>query len=452
MIQATLTTTAGDVRYISSRRFASNQWQHVAMVWTSGQPLTLYLNGEADAASSATPGLEGVLTNSTQFVVGRGSGVNYWNGAVDDVRLYSRPLDIGEVKALMDFPPTNYVPAVDAGEDLTVQLIAATTLTGSVTDDGLPVPPGLTTNEWSFVAGPALATISDPTNLNTGVSFTVAGSNVFRLMADDSIARMFDDVIVTVTEPTTVDVFASDSEAAELGPDEGQFMFTRSGDTNFDIMVQFVIGGIASNGMDYVTITNVIMLPADTNAAFITIRPFLEDRTEGDEPVTLTILPALAYTIGNPEATVTVHDSPFGVWTVDRFTLEELTDPSLSGEAADFDDDGLVNFVEYAFDRDPKSPETNSPMVVAIEMDPGDNQNHITVTYQRRIQPTDVLYALYISNDLLTWRTGTEYVEELQVTPDPNGFTETVRARIVAPYMLTTNQFLTISVWRPMQP
>jgi hypothetical protein len=113
--------------------------------------------------------------------------------------------------------------------------------------------------------------------------------------------------------------------------------------------------------MDYVTITNVIMLPEDTNAAFITIRPFLEDRTEGDEPVTLTILPALAYTIGNPEATVTLHDSPYGVWTVDRFTLEELTVPTLSGEAADFDDDGLVNFVEYAFDRDPSAPEQILP-------------------------------------------------------------------------------------------
>jgi len=452
LIQAKLTTTAGEVRYISSRRFASNQWQHVALVWTNGQPLTLYLNGEIDAAASATPGLEGVLTNCPQFIVGRGSDTNYWSGALDDLRLYSRPLDIGEVKALMDFPPTNYVPAVDAGEDLIVQLIATTILTGAVADDGLPIPPALTTNEWSFVAGPGAVTISDPTNLTTEVSFSVAGSNVFRLMADDSIAKMFDDVIVTVTEPTTVDVFPSDSEAAELGPDEGQFMFTRSGDTNFDIAVQFVIGGIASNGMDYVTITNVIMLPADTNAAFITIRPFLEDRTEGDEPVTLTILPALAYTIGNPEATVTIHDSPFGVWTVDRFTLEELTDPTLSGEASDFDHDGLVNFVEYAFDRDPKVPETNSPMAVAIELDPGDNQSHITLTYQRRVQPTDVLYAVYISNDLLIWQTGTEYVEELLVTPDPNGFTETVKARIVASYTLTTNQFLTISVWRLPQP
>jgi hypothetical protein len=134
-----------------------------------------------------------------------------------------------------------------------------------------------------------------------------------------------------------------------------------------------------------------------------------------------------------------IHDWPYGVWMVNHFTLEELTDPTLSGEGADFDDDGLVNFVEYAFNRDPKMTETNSPMTVSIELNPADGQNHITLTCQRRIQPVDVNYAVYISNDLLAWNTGPTYVDEISVTPDANGFTETVKARIIAPYTLTTN-------------
>jgi len=63
-----------------------------------------------------------------------------------------------------------------------------------------------------------------------------------------------------------------------------------------------------------------------------------------------------------------------------------------------------------------------------------------------------VNYAVYISNDLFAWNTGLAFVEEISVTPDANGFTETVKARVIAPYMLTTNQFLTIRVWRPPQP
>jgi hypothetical protein len=91
-------------------------------------------------------------------------------------------------------------------------------------------------------------------------------------------------------------------------------------------------------------------------------------------------------------------------------------------------------------------------MTVTIELDTGDDQNHITITYQRRIQPVDVNYAVYISNNLWVWNTGPGHVEELSVTPDANGFTETVKARIVTPYTLATSQFLTIRVWRPLQP
>ena len=87
-----------------------------------------------------------------------------------------------------------------------------------------------------------------------------------------------------------------------------------------------------------------VFVPASSNFVTLTITPFLDDRTEGDETVTLTVLPALAYTIGNTNATITIHDSPYGVWSVAHFTLEELTDPTLSSEAADFDDDASAFF------------------------------------------------------------------------------------------------------------
>jgi hypothetical protein len=452
LLKATLPTTSGDLRYVSSRRFASNEWQHFALVWTNGSPLAFYINGELDSPVANSPAVTGILTNCPHFLIGRDKSSNYWNGAVDDVRLYARAFDAGEVKALLSLPPTNFVPLVYAGADMTVQLINPVNLAGEVADDGLPNPPGAFTNMWTFFSGPGTPTIVNPTNLITGVAFTNAGSNVFRLIADDSTAKVFDDVIVTVTEPTVVDVLVADGDAAELGPDPAQFKIMRSGDTNYDISVQLIISGIASNGADYVTITNMYLVPASSKFVTVTITPFLDDRTEGDETVTLTIVPALAYTIGNPSATVTIHDSPYGVWSIAHFTLEELTDPTLSGEGADFDRDSLVNFVEYAFNRDPKRTETNSPMTVTIELNPADGQNHITLTYHRRIQPMDVNYAVYISNDLFAWNTGPAYVEEISVTPDANGFTETVKARIIEPYMLTTSQFLTIRVWRSPQP
>jgi hypothetical protein len=69
------------------------------------------------------------------------------------------------------------------------------------------------------------------------------------------------------------------------------------------------------------------------------------------------------------------------------------------------------------------------------------------LTYPRRIEPTDVSYAVAVSSDLVTWQTGTNYVTELQATPDGNNLTETVTARLVAPFSTSTNQFITVRVW-----
>jgi hypothetical protein len=50
-------------------------------------------------------------------------------------------------------PPSNRPPTVFAGPDLDVIPPAAATLNGSVTDDGLPNPPGVC-KAWSKVNGP----------------------------------------------------------------------------------------------------------------------------------------------------------------------------------------------------------------------------------------------------------------------------------------------------------
>jgi hypothetical protein len=89
----------------------------------------------------------------------------------------------------------------------------------------------------------------------------------------------------------------------------------------------------------------------------------------------------------------------------------------------------------------------NQPVVTAIELDPADNLNHIFVTYPRRLEPRDVSYEVIISNDLLTWNVGTNYVQEVQATDDGNGLTETVKARVVAPYSTFTNWFITVRTW-----
>jgi hypothetical protein len=54
---------------------------------------------------------------------------------------------------------------------------------------------------------------------------------------------------------------------------------------------------------------------------------------------------------------------------------------------------------------------------------------------------------VHVSNDLVTWHTGTNYVQEIQATDDGNGLTETVKARLTVPFSTSTNQFVTVKVW-----
>jgi hypothetical protein len=448
VMEAGVTTTRGETHRISANKAFSSGWNHIALTWSNGLPPSLYINGRLDQPGKGWTPLRGTLTNCPQFIVGKGplDIPVTWKGLIDEVKLFPRALNPFEVNG---FAATNFGPVVTVPTNIVVQVITPVDLSGTVTDDDRPVPPGFVSNTWVQVSGPLDVILTDPHALTNTVEFTQAGDYIFRLIADDGQVKVFSDLIVTVVEPTSISVYASDSEAAEMGPDAGEFTFTRVGDLNFDMTVQVVISGTASNGADYVVLpyTNSVTLSNGLESITIPVTPFLDHRTEGDESVTFTIVSNLAYTISSGEATVTIHDSPYGEWNIARFTLEELTDPNLSGEGADYDHDGRVNFVEYAFNREPKTVENTAPLTTAIEVNPSDNKNHITLTYQRRIEPTDVEYEVRISPDLFTWHSGTNYVEEIQATDDGNNLTQTVKARLVAPWSTGTNQFLTIRVW-----
>jgi parallel beta-helix repeat protein len=95
----------------------------------------------------------------------------------------------------------NQPPTVNAGPDQNVLLPDAAALSGQAYDDGLPA--GTLGYGWSQVAGPAGATIADPSALATTVTFPSAGTYTFRLTASDSALTVADDVAIAVYVPAT---------------------------------------------------------------------------------------------------------------------------------------------------------------------------------------------------------------------------------------------------------
>ena len=151
-------------------------------VWTlSGQQQT----GNAAAYSQATVDLSS-FTGAIR-VRFRAVAAGDFRGdiAIDDI----------EISGIAG-PPVNQAPIVNAGADQTVILPDAASLTGSVSDDGLP--PGVSvTASWSHVSGPGTVSFGNASAASTTVSVSTAGVYVLRLTGDDTLLSSSDDIEVT---------------------------------------------------------------------------------------------------------------------------------------------------------------------------------------------------------------------------------------------------------------
>ena len=95
---------------------------------------------------------------------------------------------------------SNQAPAVDAGTAQTIRLPTnMVPLNGTVTDDGLPNPPGVVTSRWAQVSGPPNGVIFGNANaVDTTARFSQAGTYELRLEADDSASKASSQVLITV--------------------------------------------------------------------------------------------------------------------------------------------------------------------------------------------------------------------------------------------------------------
>jgi len=101
----TVATDAGDVvvQVESSNDSQTTEWQHVAMTWSSGQPLQLYLNGKPDVPTASSDAEIGTLTGASTVIIGKGGKdtSGSWDGLIDEVRIYSEALTQDDITLVM---------------------------------------------------------------------------------------------------------------------------------------------------------------------------------------------------------------------------------------------------------------------------------------------------------------------------------------------------------------
>ena len=145
----------------------------------------------------------------------------------------------------IDSGSQNEAPVVNAGADQEITLPANATLDGTVTDDGLPVPPALTTL-WTKQSGPGTVTFGSANMVDTTASFSVDGTYVLRLTADDGEFDSYDEVTITVNPqqpppiPASISYPASSSTweytvswAASAGADSYQLERSNNGGSSW---------------------------------------------------------------------------------------------------------------------------------------------------------------------------------------------------------------------------
>ncbi len=96
--------------------------------------------------------------------------------------------------------------------------------------------------------------------------------------------------------PPEVNIYTLDPEAAETPdtstPNTALFSVTRTGSTQWPLLVFYSIGGTAMNGVDYRPLSGRVLIPAGAPSAHIVVQPIDDNLVEGVETVFLKLEPA----------------------------------------------------------------------------------------------------------------------------------------------------------------
>lgn len=164
------------------------------------------------------------------------------------------------------------------------------------------------------------------TVLTAQANVTPNVSHHIKLVIADTSDGIYDSAVYlaggTFVSGTTVSVAATDANAAEQGSDPGTFTITRSGDTSSALTVNYTMGGTATNGTDYSTLSGTVVIPAGASSVTVTVTPVDDTLVEGTETATMTLTAGTGYAIGNSSAAVTIadNDAVAGVVSVPTMT------------------------------------------------------------------------------------------------------------------------------------
>jgi hypothetical protein len=90
------------------------------------------------------------------------------------------------------------------------------------------------------------------------------------------------------------------------GPKNATFTVFRVGKTNDDLNITYAIGGSATNGIDYVALPGVVLIPAGQQKSSIAVVPLDDGPPDVASTVILKIAPGTNYVVGRPTSAAAI--------------------------------------------------------------------------------------------------------------------------------------------------
>ncbi|MHC4361790.1 MAG: LamG domain-containing protein, partial [Planctomycetota bacterium] len=123
-------------------------WQHLAFVWQSGESLKLYVDGQLDAPLYDMGPVSGTVNGVQKLTLGQGSKGTYWDGLIDDLRIYDRALDPNDI-----YPPTDGLSGLLVHWKLDEQGGGNIVMSSAPSNTAIVIWPTGTRRNWCSAAG-----------------------------------------------------------------------------------------------------------------------------------------------------------------------------------------------------------------------------------------------------------------------------------------------------------
>jgi kumamolisin len=262
------------------------------------------------------------------------------------------------------------------------------------------------------------------------------------------LADAFNQTIRMGVQPSTISVAATQPEATVFGPTPGQFTVSRTGDAFGSLAVNYSLGGTGINGTDYTALPDTVTIASGSSSAAVTVNPLSDPQATSSPTVLLTLNSAPNATVGSPgSATLTIEElTPYQSWKTSEFGAN-ATNSTIAGDAADPNNNGVPNLLEYAFNSNPLQTGTEPLPVVSMVQSGG--QTYLAITYTQLNTDPNLTYTVQVTGDLTQqtdqWHSGSTYTTVV-VPPVSTGNTSQVTVRDNTPITPGIKRFIRVQV------